>query len=107
MAVIVMPTTLGSPPRDVIGRGVDPHPPPTGGDGATLRPMPERAAGAYPVSVSAGTTPTLASLAQARARQRVVLQVLRPLAIGTVVLVSVIGSRSEPRVGVVLALIGF
>src|SRR6185437_6991341 len=57
--------------------------------------------------VSAGTTPTLASLAQARARQRVVLQVLRPLAIGTVVLVSVIGSRSEPRVGVVLALIGF
>jgi signal transduction histidine kinase len=64
--------------------------------------------------VTADTTPTLASLAQSRARQRAILRVLRPLAIGVVVLVAAVGSRNGPRpglsgdhLGVLLALLGF
>jgi signal transduction histidine kinase len=64
--------------------------------------------------VTSESTPTLASLAQSRARQRAILRVLRPLAIGVVVLVTVVGSRSGPRpglsgdrLGVLLALLGF
>jgi signal transduction histidine kinase len=69
---------------------------------------------AYRVDVSDEATPTLASLAQARARHRAILRVLRPLAICAVVLVTVATSRSEPKpalsgegLGVVLALLGF
>jgi signal transduction histidine kinase len=44
-------------------------------------------------------TPTLASLAQARARQQATLRILRPLAFAVVLLVAVAGSRAEPKPG--------
>jgi signal transduction histidine kinase len=76
--------------------------------------MPTPAAAAYPFAVSVETTPTLASLAHARARQQATLRILRPLAVGVVLLVGVAGSRTEPRpglsgdrLGILLALVGF
>jgi signal transduction histidine kinase len=47
--------------------------------------------------MSGETIPTLTSLAQARARQQATVRILRPLAVGVVVLVVVGGSRTHPR----------
>jgi signal transduction histidine kinase len=64
--------------------------------------------------MSADPTLTLASLAQARARQRATLRVLRSLAIAVVVLVAFLTSRADPapglsgeRLGVLLAVVAF
>jgi signal transduction histidine kinase len=64
--------------------------------------------------VSVDSNPTLASLAQTRARQQATLRILRPLAFGIVLLVGVAGSRTEPRpglsgdrLGVLLGLLSF
>jgi signal transduction histidine kinase len=68
---------------------------------------------AYLSTVSVERTPTLASLAQARARQRATLRILRPLSAAVVLLVGVAGSQSQPRpglegerLGILLALAG-
>jgi signal transduction histidine kinase len=64
--------------------------------------------------MSVEPTPTLASLAQARARQQATLRIIRPLALAVVLLVGVAGSQATPRpglrgdrLGVLLALVGF
>jgi signal transduction histidine kinase len=61
--------------------------------------MPEQVPLPTLAGMTTDTTPTLASLAHARARQRAVLRVLRPLAIGLVLLVAVLTSRTDPRPG--------
>jgi signal transduction histidine kinase len=68
---------------------------------------------AYLSTVSVERTPTLVSLAQARARQRATLRILRPLCAAVVLLVGVAGSQSRPRpglegerLGILLALAG-
>jgi signal transduction histidine kinase len=81
---------------------------------STFGPMPVTGGRAYPAGMSAEPTPTLASLAQARARRRAALRVLRPVAIAGAVLVAVLTSRAEPspglngeRLGVLLAVLVF
>jgi len=76
--------------------------------------MPRRAVAPTLGVVSLETTPSLASLAEARARQQATLRILRPLAFGVVLLVGVAGSRTAPRpglsgdrLGVLLGLVGF
>jgi signal transduction histidine kinase len=64
--------------------------------------------------MSAGRTSTVASLIQARARQRATLRLLRPVAIVVVVAVAFLTARTDPapglsgeRLGVLAAVLGF
>jgi signal transduction histidine kinase len=81
---------------------------------STGRPMTRPAHAPTLRHVSAEHPPTLASLAQARARRRATASVLRPIGVGVVLLVGVGASRAQPRpglsgdhLGVLAALVGF